>query len=362
VGGGAENGTKKENTMDPEILFETRGAAGLITLNRPKALNALNLAMVSAMRAQLKTWAADPAVSCVVIRGAGERAFCAGGDIRAIAKAGLEGSSYGVDFWREEYILNAEIKHYPKPFVALIHGICMGGGIGVSVHGAYRLTDPSALFAMPETGIGFFPDIGGSFILSRAPGETGLYMGLTGARIGLSDALYAGLATHCLPTEQWPALIETLAKGAGPGAAIAQAAKAAPAAPQLAGHRARIDRLFAQASVEDILAALDTDSSPFARETTAVLRRRSPTSLKLAFREIRNGRELAFDACMQMEFRMASRILAGRDFYEGVRAVLNDKDNDPHWQPATLPDVSGAMIDAYFAPLPGNELPVETRE
>jgi enoyl-CoA hydratase len=347
---------------EPEILFERRGAAGLITLNRPKALNALNLNMVSAMRAQLKIWAADPAVNCVVIRGAGERAFCAGGDIRAIAKAGLEGNSYGIDFWREEYILNSEIKHYAKPFIALIHGICMGGGIGVSVHGAYRLTDPAALFAMPETGIGFFPDIGGSFILSRAPGETGLYLGLCGAHIGLSDALYTGLATHCLPTEQWPALLETLAQGADPAAAIALAAKAAPAEAPLAGCRAEIDRLFAKASVEDILAALDGNSSPFARETAAVLGRRSPTSLKLAFREIRNGRGLAFDDCMKMEFRMASRILAGKDFYEGVRAVLNDKDNDPHWQPAMLPEISAQTIDAYFAPLPGDELPLETRE
>jgi enoyl-CoA hydratase len=346
---------------EPEILFETRGAAGLITLNRPKALNALNLIMVSAMRRQLEQWAGDPAVRCVVIRGAGERAFCAGGDIRAIAKTGLEGSSYGIDFWREEYLLNTEIKHYPKPFIALVHGICMGGGIGVSVHGSYRLCDPSALFAMPETGIGFFPDIGGSFILSRCPGESGLYMGLSGARLGLGDALDAGLATHCLPQADWPALIQTPAKGAAPAAGIARAAKRAPAAP-LAALRGDIDRLFSGAAVEDILAALDAEGSPFGRDTAATLRRRSPTSLKLAFREIRSGRESAFDDCMRMEFRMASRILSGHDFYEGVRAVLNDKDNAPHWQPATLAEVSAAAVEAYFAPLPGKELPVDTRE
>ena len=343
---------------EPEILFETDGAAGLVTFNRPQALNALTLGMVAAMRVKLKQWAADPAIACVVVRGAGERAYCAGGDIRAVRESGLAGTFYGIDFWREEYILNSEIKHYPKPFIALIHGVCMGGGIGVSVHGSHRCTDPSALFAMPETGIGFFPDVGGSFILSRAPGESGSYMALTGARLGLADALYTGLATHALPKEQWPALIESLAKGADPAAAIAKAAQPAPADAPLAARRAEIDRLFAGATVEDIAAALDQEASAFARDTAAVLRRRSPTSLKLALREIRAARTLAFDDCMKMEFRMASRILAGRDFYEGVRAVIVDKDNDPHWQPATLAEVSGAAVEAYFAPLPGRELPL----
>jgi enoyl-CoA hydratase len=341
---------------EPEILFGQQGAAGLITLNRPKALNALTLGMVVAMRAKLKEWAADPAITCVVVRGAGERAFCAGGDIRAVRASGLAGTSTALDFWRDEYVLNATIKHYPKPYIALIHGVCMGGGIGVSVHGSYRLADPSALFAMPETGIGFCPDVGGSFILSRCPGETGLYLGLTGTHIGPADALYTGLATHVLSKEQWPALLEALAGGADPAAVISP--QAAARTTPLAAHRAEIDRFFAAASVEDILAALEREATDWAHETAATLRRRSPTSLKLAFHEIRAARLLAFDDCMRLEFRMASRILSGRDFYEGVRAVLLDKDNAPLWQPATLAEVSEAAIAAYFAPLPRGELPL----
>jgi enoyl-CoA hydratase len=345
-------------TIMDEILFETRGPVGLITLNRPKALNALTLNMVRLMQVKLDEWAADDAITSVVIRGAGERAFCAGGDIRAVRESGLAGTSYGLDFWREEYVLNAAIKHYPKPYIALIHGVCMGGGVGVSVHGNYRIADTSALFAMPETGIGFFPDVGGSFILSRAPGELGMYCGLTGARLKLGDALYAGLATHLLPSEQWPNFLDALCRGDDPGNVIAEKGRLPlPNAP-LSDRRACIDRIFAGSSVEAILAALDRDDSDWARETAATMRSRSPTSLKLVYSEVRAGRTLEFDDCMRMEFRMASRILDGRDFYEGVRAVIVDKDNAPRWQPASLAEVAGEDIAAYFAPLGEKELPL----
>lgn len=340
---------------EPEILFENRGAVGLITLNRPKALNALTRGMVVAMKARMEEWAADPEIGCVAIRGTGERAFCAGGDIRAVRESGLAGTSYARDFWHDEYILNSTIKHYPKPYIALIHGICMGGGIGVAVHGQFRVVGSSVLFAMPETGIGFFPDVGGSYFLSRCPGELGMYLGLTGARIERADALYAGLATHWIAPEEWPPLLDALMRGDDPADVISEMGRRPPNAP-LADHRTCIDSIFAGSSVEDILVALDQENTDWARETAATMRSRSPTSLKLVYSEIRAGGTLSFDECMQMEFRMASRILEGHDFYEGVRAVIVDKDNKPRWQPATLDAVKNADIAAYFADLGDKEL------
>lgn len=344
--------------MNGEILFDQRGPVGVITLNRPKALNALTHGMVVAMKAKLDEWAADPAIGCVVVLGEGERAFCAGGDIRAIAESGKAGTSYALDFWRDEYILNAAIKHYRKPYVALIHGVCMGGGIGVSVHGAYRVADASALFAMPETGIGFFPDVGGSYILSRTPGQLGMFMGLTGARLKLADALYARLATHWVPSDQWDELVDALRDGDTPADVLAEMGKLPlPSAP-LSDRRACIDQLFVGSSVQDILFMLDFDGSQWAGETAATIRARSPTSLKLTYSEVRAGATLEFDQCMKMEFRMASRILKGHDFYEGVRAVLLDKDNAPKWQPEALDEVKDQDIAAYFEPLGDKELPL----
>jgi enoyl-CoA hydratase len=340
-----------------EVLFDQRGPIGLITLNRPKALNALTHTMVVAMKAKLDVWAANSTITAVVVRGAGDRAFCAGGDIRQVRESGLAGTSYALDFWRDEYVLNATIKHYPKPYIALIHGVCMGGGIGVAVHGSLRLADASALFAMPETGIGFFPDIGGSYILSRCPGELGMYMALTGARLGLADAVYTELATHWLPFDLWDNFIEALCEGDTPTDVIAEMGKIPPSSP-LSDHRAHIDRFFSASSVEEVLSRLDVHGSPWARETIATMRSRSPTSLKLAFSEVRAGSALEFDDCIRMEFRMASRILAGHDFYEGVRAVLIDKDNAPKWQPAALDLVKDEDIEAYFAPLGDKELPL----
>jgi len=337
-----------------EVLFEKRGAAGLITLSRPKALNALNLAMVRAMQARLAEWADDPEIGCVVIRGAGERAFCAGGDIRAAAQSGREGTTYALDFWREEYLLNAAIKHYPKPYVALMHGIAMGGGLGVSVHGTYRIVDETALLAMPETGIGFFPDVGGSYFLPRCPGEIGMYLALTGARIGPADALYAGVATNLMRAEKWPVLLDALARGKSPVELLSGDKPAAP----LAEHRAAIDRIFAAPSVEAILAGLDAGIDTWSRETAATIRTKSPTSLRLTFREMREGRNLSFDDCLRMEFRLSSRILAGNDFDEGVRAAVVDKDGAPKWRPTSLGDVSEEALDAAFAPLGPDELPL----
>jgi enoyl-CoA hydratase/carnithine racemase len=343
-------------TGEPEVQFETRGAVGLITLNRPKALNALTHRMVVEMKAQLDAWAVDPNIASVIVRGAGERAFCAGGDIRALYESGRAGTPYALHFWHDEYVLNSSIKHYPKPYVALIHGVCMGGGIGVSVHGRHRVADATAVFAMPETGIGFFPDVGGSHFLPRCPGEIGMYMALAGTRLKVADSLYAGLATHFLPAEEWSQLIDALASGDTAADVISEMTEwPVPDAP-LSQHRARIDRIFASSSVEDVLESLDKDGCEWSRLTAATIRSRSPTSLKIAYSEIRAGLTLTFADCMKMEYRISNRMLSGHDFYEGVRATIIDKDNAPRWQPADLDEITDGSVEAYFAPLDGKEL------
>jgi enoyl-CoA hydratase len=342
--------------IEAEVLFENRGAVGLITLNRPRALNALTLTMVGALRRQLAAWADDPAVGCVVIRGAGDRAFCAGADIRALRQSGLDGTSYARDFLREEYLLNSQIKHYPKPYIALIRGICMGGGMGLSIHSDYRIASSSAVFAMPETAIGFFPDVGGSYFLSRAPGHLGMYLGLTGDRLAMRDAIYAKLASHWIPSDEWAVVLEALEHGDDPTDLFSEMGRRPQNSP-LSERRTKIDRIFSSSSVEDILTLLDRDEKEWSHETAALMRRRSPTSLKIAFNQIRSGKALDFDGCMKMEYRIAMRILKGHDLYEGVRAVIVDKDNAPAWQPATLDAVSDAEIEAYFKPL-DDELPV----
>lgn len=338
-----------------EVLFEQRGALGLITLNRPKALNALTEAMCIAIDAQLVRWQGDDAIKTVVIRGTGERAFCAGGDIRALYNAGRSGAANMTDFYRHEYRMNARIKHFPKPYLALLHGVVMGGGVGVSIHGSHRVADANAVFAMPETGIGLFPDVGGSFFLPRLPGEIGMYLALTGSRLKTPDMLYSGIATHSVPTAHWEMLIDRLATGGAPEDALAGLTKEVDA-PGLPEFLEVIDRCFAHGSVEAILSALDEDDSAWGPLAATTIRMKSPTSLKISFRELREGRALSFDECLRMEFRMVSRVMSAHDFFEGVRATIIDKDNEPDWHPETLPEVMDSDVDAYFAPLGGNEL------
>ncbi len=342
-------------SSEDEVLFERRGAAGLITLNRPKALNALTHGMCLAMKAQLAVWANNADVKTVIVRGEGERAFCAGGDIRALYNSGRAGTPYALDFYRDEYRLDAAIKHFPKPYVALVRGIVMGGGVGVSINGSHRVADESAVFAMPETGIGLFPDVGGSYFLPRLPGETGMYLALTGARLKTADMVASGLATHFVPAAKIEALLERLAAGESPDAALGALAQAAAAAP-LSQHQAIVDRCFAGAAVEAILAALDAEGGEWACAAAATIRTKSPTSLKVAHRQLREGRRLQFDDCMRMEFRMVNRVVAGHDFYEGVRATIIDKDGSPKWRPGKLADVGDADVAVYFAPLGEKEL------
>lgn len=342
---------------EAEVLFTRQGGLGLVTLNRPKALNALTRAMCVEMKRMLAEWARDPAVKTVAITGAGERAFCAGGDIRALYESGKAGTPYALDFYRDEYLLNAAIKHYPKPYVAILNGITMGGGVGVSVHGSHRIATENTVFAMPETGIGLFPDVGGTYFLPRCPGEIGMYLALTGARLRAADMLFAGIGTHYVPVAKCPEIVAGLAAGGTPDEVLAPLA-ADPGSAPLAELQPQIDRIFAGRSVEAILSALDAEGSDWARSTAATIRGKSPTSLKLAYRQLREGRHLDFDESMRREYRMVHRIIAGHDFYEGVRAVVIDKDQAPEWKPAALDGVSEADIAAYFAPLPSGELPL----
>ncbi|MBN9590326.1 MAG: hypothetical protein BGN85_00620 [Alphaproteobacteria bacterium 64-11] len=336
--------------QDRHILAEKRGALGLLTLNRPQALNALTPDMVAGIQEFLDEWAADPQIRAVAIRGAGDRAFCAGGDIRLVQQSVLAGDGVGARFLADEYRLNARIGAFPKPYVALIHGFVMGGGAGVSVHGSLRLADPEMSFAMPETGIGFIPDIGASHFLTRSPGRLGLYLGMTGARIGAADAQAAALVDAIVARTDFPALLDRLAEGEAPDAAADAFACKLPAG-ELAPHRRRVDTVFAASSVEAILERLDRDGSVFARETAQTLRSRSPTSLKLVFRQLQAAQGLSLRQCLAMEYRLAMRVIEGHDFREGVRAALVDKDRNPHWQPQSLAAVPEQVIEAAFAPL-----------
>ncbi|HZH53490.1 MAG TPA: enoyl-CoA hydratase/isomerase family protein [Microvirga sp.] len=344
-----------------EVICERRGEAGVITLNRPRALNALTLTMVREMRRALEAWAADPAVTRVVVEGAGEKAFCAGGDIRQLTEMGQAGrKEEALAFWREEYQLNAFIKRYPKPYVSLIDGIVMGGGVGVSLHGSHRVAGERYLFAMPEVGIGFFPDVGATYALPRLPGQTGMYLALTGDRVRRPDALALGLATHAVDSKDMGPLRQALIAGESVDAALSRVSVDPGPAP-LAGERGLIDSCFGSDSVAAVLAGLDEAAaagSDFAVRTAAGMRAKSPTSLCIAFEQVRRGGGLDFDEAMRTEFRIVSRIFEGHDFYEGVRAVLVDKDNQPRWKPASLQEVDPAAIEHHFASLGDREMEI----
>jgi len=345
-----------------DILFERRGAAGIVTLNRPKALNAVTHGMVRALRAELDRWASDPAVTRIVIMAAGERAFSAGGDIRALYDLGKAGRvDDALQFWRDEYPLNVAIKSYRKPYVALIDGIAMGGGVGVSVHGSHRIAGDRFSFAMPEVGIGFFPDVGATWFLPRMPGELGAYCALTGERLSTADAVSSGIATHRIASAQFDAVVDGLTGTVSVDAVLAAFAQPADDGP-IAQRKAAIDRLFAADRVDGILDSLDHEGrstsadAEWARRTAATMRTKSPLSLKIALAQVRRGKNWDFQTCMRTEFRIVSRIIEGHDFYEGVRAVIVDKDNTPRWRPATLVKVDDADVERHFAPLGEVEL------
>ena len=333
-----------------DVTFRREGAVGRITLNRPKALNALTEQMCAAIHSQLRQWSNDPAVQAVVIDAVPGKAFCAGGDVRAVHDAGKRRDGSVMSFFRTEYPMNAAIHRLQKPYVALIDGIAMGGGCGVSMHGTHRVASENAVFAMPETAIGLFPDIGATFFLNRLPGEIGMYLALTGVRIGPADAVYCGLATHFMSSRDHARLMARLISGEHPDPVLAEMSGSLRGNAELATRRAAIDRAFGASSVEAILACLEAEGE-WGRQTAVLLETRSPTSLKVTYRQMREGAALDFESCQRMEFRIMARMMAGHDFYEGVRAALINKDQAPRWVPARLAMVSDEEVERYFAPL-----------
>jgi enoyl-CoA hydratase len=331
---------------EPSVIARRDGRAGRILLNRPKALNALDLEMIRALTRVLTEWRDDPHIHVIVIEGAGERAFCAGGDIRALRDNQLGGNRPAVDaFFTEEYALNRMIASYPTPYVALIDGICMGGGIGVSVHAPYRVATEHAMFAMPETAIGFFPDIGATFFLPRLPGRIGTYLGLTGARMQGADAVHAGLATQFTPRSKLAALSDALARdGAG---ALAEYVAPLPAF-SLAPQRAALDHCFGADTVPQIVQRLEADGSDWATRTLGMLRGVSPSALCWTLQALQRGADLTLPQALDAEFALTHTTMRHPDFAEGVRAMVVDKDRQPRWQPARIEDVDPAAIAALF--------------
>jgi enoyl-CoA hydratase len=318
-----------------DIHFERIGHLGHILLDRPKAMNALTLGQVHAMHPHLDQWAKDTEVTAVVIEGAGEKAFCAGGDIKHLHDAcKARDMEMVATFYRDEYRLNRRIKTMPKPYVALIDGVVMGGGVGVSIHGSHRVATERTLFAMPETGIGFFPDVGGSYFLPRLAGSMGQYLGLTGARLGAADCLAAGIATHFVQSDRLPALKQALSEARDSAEVDATLAgfAANPGPAKLADKRAVIDACFGHQSLDQVLAALESHPDPWAQETLATLRKKSPHLVAVSFAMIKRGGQMSFDQCMAMEFRLSQVLAPDADFVEGVRALLIDKDNAPQWR------------------------------
>lgn len=342
--------------IEPEVLVARNGVAGVLTLNRPKALNALTHGIVKDMAAALALWRDDPAVTRVLIMAAGDRAFCAGGDIRVVHDLGRAGKQdEALEFWRDEYVMNHQIKRYPKPYIALIDGIVMGGGVGVSLHGTHRVAGDRYSFAMPEVGIGFFPDVGATYALPRLPFHAGTYLALTGQRIGRADAMALGLATHAVASKDLPAVAAALAAGDDIEATLGMFAAPVEEAPLLR-HRAMIDRIFALPNIRAIFAALESEaaSDEFAAKTLATMRTKSPFSMAIALEQMRRGSDLTFEQAMMLEMRVVTRVVHGDDFYEGVRAVIIDKDQKPVWSPAGIEDVGEAAVQAYFLPLPND--------
>ncbi len=350
--------------MTSDVLRFVDGAAGRIRLNRPSAIHALTLDMVHAMTQALIAWQDDDAVAAVIIDHAAapdgdpkkSRGFCAGGDIAFLRESALgDGGVSGRRFFHDEYRLNHLLFTYAKPVVAFMDGITMGGGVGISQPAPYRIATENTRFAMPETGIGLFPDVGGGWYLSRLAGRLGQYLALTGARIDGTECLWAGLATHYLESAALGDAKARIAAGEAP-AAVLDALSSAPPQPKIAAHASDIARHFASDGLEDILARLAADGGDWAKSTLATLGTKSPQTCKVALRQLHDSLSCAdFAANMVMEYRIASRVLTRPDFAEGVRAVIIDKDGAPRWNPPTAEGVTDALIDAIFAPLPTNE-------
>ncbi|MFI6638093.1 enoyl-CoA hydratase/isomerase family protein [Streptomyces sp. NPDC050504] len=335
---------------DDTVLLHTDGRAGHITLNRPRAINALTHSMVNRVDEALTAWEHDRDVRTVVLTGAGERGLCAGGDIRAIHDDARAGGTASAAFWRDEYRLNARVARYPKPYVAVMDGIVMGGGVGVSAHGGVRIVTERSKVAMPETGIGFVPDVGGTHLLSRAPGELGTHLALTGAAIGAADALLCGLADHFVPSERLRVLVAELARDEA--ADVVARHETAPEPGALAERRAWIDACYAADSVAEIVERLLDSGVPEAKETAETLLAKSPTALKTTLAAMRAARALpTLEQVLEQEYRTSCAALAWPDLVEGIRAQVIDKDRAPRWSPATLAEVSDAWAARVVTPI-----------
>ncbi|MCW1403017.1 enoyl-CoA hydratase/isomerase family protein [Novosphingobium sp. MW5] len=335
-----------------ELIVRREGVAGYLTLNRPKAIHALTQAMDHAMTDALLAWRGDDAVHAVIIDHSEGRGFCSGGDINLLRNSALnDGGVSGLQFFYEEYQLNHLLMTYPKPVIAFMDGITMGGGVGISQPARFRVATENTRFAMPETGIGLFPDVGGGWHLSRLSGRLGQYLALTGARLDGAECLWAGLATHYLPAEALPEAKARIEQGHEPGQVLAALSVTPPPA-KIEAHAAQIAKHFSSDCYEDILASLEADDSEWAAKELAALRTKSPQTCKVALRQLRDSLACAdFAENMAMEYRIAARVLTRPDFAEGVRALIVDKTNDPKWDPATPEEVSDELIDSIFAPL-----------
>jgi enoyl-CoA hydratase len=339
------------------VHVHRHGAAGQLSLNRPQAIHALTLAMCREMIAALLAWRDDDAVKAVLIDHAEGRGFCAGGDIGLLRKSALEdGGVGGRAFFFEEYRLNHLIFAYPKPTVAFMDGITMGGGVGISQPARFRVATENTRLAMPETGIGLFPDVGGGWYLSRLSGRLGQFLALTGARLDGAECLWAGLATHYLPSEALDEAKARIAEHPDRTAGILADLAVEPAPARIERNAGKIVKLFASDRYEDILAALEADGGEWAQKELATLSTKSPQACKVALRELAESMKLDdFADEMRMEYRIASRVLVRPDFAEGVRALIVDKTNDPEWNPPRPENVSDELLDAIFAPLPDGE-------
>jgi enoyl-CoA hydratase/carnithine racemase len=341
-------------TETAPVIVTVEGHIGRLTLNRPKALNALDLPMIRIMTKALLCWREDTAIAGVVVDAVGEKAFCAGGDILALTGARASDTSTPHDFYAEEYRLNTLIKEYPKPYVAMIDGIVMGGGVGISVHGTRRICGDRTLFAMPETGIGFYPDVGGSFFLPRLEGKLGAWLALTGARLKAADAFALGIATDYAPSDQHGQILARLVEDTCISEEVVEIVDSLTGVPgpgAVADHRAQIEAAFGADTVEGILDRLAQDGSEWAQKQIKILNTKSPTALKVTLRQMSEGANMNFRTCMRMELGLSLKFVAGHDFTEGVRALLVDRDNAPQWQPDRLAAVSDDRVAGYFVPL-----------
>jgi enoyl-CoA hydratase len=345
-------------TAYTEVLFEEirgkGGDLGVITLNRPQVLNSLNQSMAIAIHQQLQEWEYAQHIKAVVIRAAEGRAFCAGGDLRLAYERIKENNPAKIDFFRDEYQLNRKIYHYPKPYIAFLDGITMGGGVGLSIHGSHRIATDRLTFAMPETGIGFFPDVGGTYFLPRLKGYMGYYLGLTGARINSDDCVYLGIANLKVAQDALPTLLTVLAENEfEENARLAVTKLIEPfhlvTSSSLLMEQQAIDGCFEASTVETITEALQHSDHSICKEASKSIQKKSPTSLKVSLKALQLGKHLNFDECMDLEYRLVTRFLQEHDFAEGIRAVIIDKDQQPHWQPNTLEAVKNQEVEKYFS-------------